>query len=114
MKIDYKQAPVYIIAGVMLAAVASFIFSKETSDLPFKQKDLNAICQSVKGCKSLKLGFSYGWLTTAGKFSVVGAKKVKGEEFETSIGTAVLELVKRKDHWLNASLDTQNIEVRYE
>ncbi len=117
MKAKPKDILVYIAAGAMLVTAGAYHFRKwDHAKFDVSSAELAGICQTVAGCKSVKLG--WGWKrdewSTHMAVTVVAAKKPKNPEVGEAVGNAVQQLVESKQTWLDAGLKNKKIEVRYE
>lgn len=117
MKTKSQEITIYLAAALMLITAGAYHVRKwDKPQLAISQTDLDGVCQSVSGCKAVKLGWAAekGTWSTSIKVLIVASKKAKNPGIETSVGNAVRQLVESKNQWLEAGLKNQKIEVRYE
>lgn len=117
MKTKSQEIAIYLAAAVMLISAGAYHLRKwDKPQLVISQSDLDGVCQAVPGCKAVKLGWAAekGTWSTSIKILIVASKKSRNSGMETSVGNGVRDLVASKNHWLEAGLKNQKIEVRYE
>lgn len=117
MKTKSQGIAIYLAAAVMLISAGAYHLRKwDKPQLFISQSDLDGVCQSVPGCKAVKLGWAAekGTWSTSIKVMIVASKKARNPDIEASVGDAVRHLVESKNHWLEAGLKNQKIEVRYD
>lgn len=120
MKTTLSQAAYairYIVAGTIV--VTAILFHARKWDTPSSvvaQSEINQVCRSVTGCKSLVVGHAFDteravWVA---KVTVTADRKAKNPVLKQQVTANLERLWQGKADWLIAGLDGHTMEVRYE
>lgn len=120
MKTTLSQANIairYIVAGALVVTAILFHVRKWDAPSPVvSQSEINQVCRSIAGCKSLAVGHTFSAERAAwvAKVTVTADRKAKNPSLQQQVTANLERLWEGKTGWLVAGLDGHPTEVRYE